>query len=373
MAVLSRRQLLIGAGISAAGATAGLFLPGARRQADRQTDLKFDFLVRKDDGALQKLALQNPGLFYEKFYEKSVVVTAFQPGSLTDIIKSGAADYITRKGAKETEENFDSKVTGYAFTEGASRLRAIPEPEKKYAESYQEYCTFAGEFLYRVPELSSLPRPQLDFRFPQDNQRRRGVIPAYICRGFLEEWKIATAFQLADGREVKALVPAFSLPAIGGKVHGLRMNANGLPTDACTIMLCTVNHHHLQAPFSEISGLMLYEGIERYVAQEEDRIRRGEYAPTGTEMAANVETLMETITESISIHLARRVRQEPGMRNCPLSPREIETSGLSLAGAGKQYAYVPQAYAYLRDKGLEQVVKKFMEDPAGYLSEVKAV
>ena len=117
----------------------------------------------------------------------------------------------------------------------------------------------------------------------------------------------------------------------------------------------------LQAPFSEILPLMLFPGIERYFEQESYLTRH------------DLETAVETISESLSLYLVEQLLQTAPMRDALrfVSVENIRKHRFVLAEKREAYSLVPAAYDFLQMHGAQETVQSFMENPSEYMATIK--
>jgi len=371
---LTRRQLLIGTiGASASGIAGAYF--GLRRS--RPQLLQFDFLNRGNDGSLQEGASD-----LDDLVKRSLPVTPFLKGLISEEVKAWAVEYAQAKGIAETEKAYGKKVILFQVNEQVQcRYRAIPEPEIRYAAQYKAYAEFATDFLFEHADLQTLPKIPIEWLFPQNDKPEGRFVPAYIAHSYIREQKIGLEFMLQDQRKVKAEVVYPQLRS-GGTMLGARWNFDPETGEfsggnwSPAIIVSTYNQYALQAPFSEMTPLMFAEGIGKYIRRLAEKNPGPDSLARRKEIICDTHKLGETITESVSLYLLTELLLHPAMVRARqrTSALKIESAAQELASADEGlYADVPQAYEYLKRKGLRVTVGLFMDDPGLYLGKVKSI
>ncbi len=249
-----------------------------------------------------------------------------------------------------------------------SGIRVIPET--KYDDDVKQYLTLAMNFLRRHNAFQDLEIPKVEWIDDYSQKRNLQAITGFI--GLIRVLELELPFECVqqDGKREPGGV-IIHKPHRSSQAYFMRFEME--PTIKVTrdanpyVFINTAASTAagavgvLQAPFSEILPFMLFPGIERYVEQES--------RPT----LHDVQTVIEAISESLSLYLVEQLLQTAPMREALrfVSVENIRQHRFTLAQKREVYSLVPAAYDFLRMHGVQETVQSFMSNPSEYLAAIK--
>ncbi len=127
---------------------------------------------------------------------------------------------------------------------------------------------------------------------------------------------------------------------------------------------------HLQSPFSEILPYIFREKLKTFYESKTE----GLGAVVGPYYLREMYALGETISESLAIQLSKEMLEQNKFSPTKhVKMEDLDNSAATLASIDMTYIFVPAGMEYIKNYGLDDTVKNFMNDPVKYFEDVKEI
>jgi hypothetical protein len=339
---------------------------------EQVTRLEFDFLPSKK--VEREGGMEYPGIATAPKHISEL-------GDLESILGDRDQSQIQRKVFRK----YGGQCREFRYNKDVERISYLI-PDLEHGPQLERYVRYAVDFLSQQQALSGLHFPKINWSLDGLNGNLPETdVDLYIGEGLITQDELKVDCTMFSGRKVtlkKKLPPkAKRISSLRHYVLSLKKAEKPKLKGIRPYIVLSTSHNpvgSLQSIFSELTGILVYEGVKKYVDAEPPIDSVDDF----TKFHHRLKQVQEAITESLSLHYLGKILKQPEMAGAiPYLPKNfsLERRARQFQKSGEVYKLVPTAHKYLTQvvaehgevQGVRQVVNEFVHDPLGYEAKLK--